>query len=177
MRWVMREEIVDALAEEARRLDEVNYEVADVLDVKASIILVALTFLGTLTGEILVISDLPATIRVIQIIAVIALSIAGILTIATLWPRHFDIPPNPQESAAYAEALREHFDGAPDAEDLVLRRFQKTQMELTLARIVTNNQLASSKSRFNRWAFYAVGVSVLAELASLLWLAFWHLHL
>jgi hypothetical protein len=173
----MRKEIADSLAEDAKRLDEINYSVGDVLDVKASIILVALTFLGTLSSQILLISDLPATIKVIQIIAVVALSIAAILTICTLWPRQFDIPPSPKESSAYAEELRNHFSGDPNAEGSLLQQFQIARLDLTLARIDTNNRFASSKSRSNRWAFYAVCVSVATELVSLTWLAFWHLHL
>jgi hypothetical protein len=173
----VRHEIANSLVEEATRLDEIAYQVGDVLDVKASVILVVLTFLGTLASQVLPIPDLPVTIKIIQIVAVIALSIAGTFTICTLWPRKFAIPPSPLESWEYAEALIKHFHGAGDAEDLAFQQLQKSKTDLALDRIVKNRQLAASKAKFNKYAFYAMVVSVIAQLASLLWLAFWHLHL
>lgn len=174
---LVRKEIVDLVAEDAKRLDEIKYQVGDVLDVKASIILVAVTFLATLSGEILAVSDLPAAIKIIQVVAVVAVSVGGISTLWALWPRKFDIPPRPDESSAYAEELEEHFRGKLDSDELIVKQFTQTVMTLRLERIAANDKLASSKTKLNKCAFYSIGVAVFAELASLLWLAICHLHL
>lgn len=172
----VRKEIADLVADDAKRLDEIIFQTGDVLDVKASIILVAVTFLATLSGEILTVSDLPVAIKVIQVIAVVAVSIAGVLTVCALWPRQFDVPPSPTRTSAYAEQLQQYFRGKLNADELLVEDLRKDAMEIRLERIATNRRLAVSKSRFNKFAFYSIGVAVCAELASLLWLAFWHLH-
>lgn len=55
----VRRDIADSITEDARRLDEISYQVGDVLDVRASIILVALTFFRGLSGGILTVSTYP----------------------------------------------------------------------------------------------------------------------
>jgi hypothetical protein len=173
----MQKEITYAVIDDAKRLDDLNYQVGDVLDVKASIILVVVTFLGTLSGEFLSITDLPTTIKIIQIVAVVMVSAAGILTLFALWPRQFDIPQKPEEVSEYVNALEAHFKGKPSNDSLVWEEFCKQRMDSILARIATNKELADSKARFNQWAFYALVMGILAQLTTLLWLAFSHLHL
>jgi hypothetical protein len=173
----MQKTPADLLAEEAKRLDEVIYQAGDVLDVKASIVLLVVTFLGTLSGQIVSVPDLPPTIKVIQVLAVAALCISGVLTVCALWPRDFSIPRDPRELSTYVAALVEYFRGKPNAEESVLQQYENVRNQSVVDRIATNAQFAVSKSRLNKLAFYAVAVSLLAELISLLWLAVWHLHL
>jgi hypothetical protein len=47
----MKKEIEIALTEEQKRLDELFFQLGDVLDVKASIVLVAVSFLGAISGQ------------------------------------------------------------------------------------------------------------------------------
>jgi hypothetical protein len=173
----MRKELADYVAEEAKRLDEISYQAGDVLDVKASIVLLVVTFLGTLSGQIVSVPDLPPIVKIIQVIAVAALCMSGLLTIAALWPRDFDIPRDPKKLALYVNALVEHFSDKPKPEDLALQWYEQARVDSVIDRITTNRGFASSKSRLNKWAFYAVAASLLAELISLLWLAIWHLRL
>jgi hypothetical protein len=173
----MRKEIGDTIAQEAERLDELKYQAADVLDVKASIILVVVTFLGTLSGQILSLPDLPTNVKVAQIVAVVADCLAGMLTLVALWPRDFDLPPSTEESVAYVEKLEKHFDGQVGAEDLVFEEFRKSRARGISSRIKTNSKLVAFKSRLNHWTFYIVSTAVAAELVSLAWLVLRHLRL
>jgi len=171
----MQKEILDAVYEDAKRLDEINYGVGDALDVKASILLLVITFLGTLSGQILGLTILPRAMKVVQLIAVLGICTSGVLTLLALWPRRFSIAPAPEEMLNYAEELAVYFEGEPNQEELLLERFRRDRRELTSERISKNNQIAATKTRFNELGFYAITVSAAAELITLLWLAFWHL--
>ena len=103
----MQKTFADHIAEEAKRLDGISYQAGDVLDVKASTVLLAVTFLCTLSGQIVSVPDLRPTIKVIQVVAVAALCLSGLLTICALRPRDFDIPRDPKKLTAYVNALGE----------------------------------------------------------------------
>ena len=173
----MRKEILNAVAEEARRKEDFYWRAGEALDLKASIILLVVTFLGTLSGQLLSLSDLPVPLRVVQLVAVLAVCASGILTLCGLWPRTFATSGDPNEHLKYANELEKYYQGQPNAEDLVERDFEKARTDIVLSQIATNEPLATSKSRFNKLAFYPLAVAVLADLASLVWLAIWHVHL
>ncbi len=173
----MQKTLADHIAEEAKRLDEITYQAGDVLDVKASIVLLVITFLGTLSGQIISVPDLSPTIKVIQVVAVAALCSSGLLTLCALWPRDFGIPRDPKKLTTYVNSLFEYFGDKPNPEELVLQQYEVVRNQSVVDRISTNTYFARSKARLNKLAFYAVAVSLLAELISLLWLALWHLHL
>jgi hypothetical protein len=173
----MNKDLFNLIAEEAKRLDEITLQAGDVLDVKASIVLLAVTFLGTLSGQIVLVNDLPAPVKILQIVSIFGLCSAGILTIASLWPRDFRVPRDPGELAKYAEGLIAFYNRQANPNDLALVKYEQERMARFQYRISENEKLTSRKAKLNRWAFYSVAVSLLTELPSLLWLAFWHMHL
>lgn len=172
----MKEKIQNAIADDARRLDEIFFQLGDVLDVKASIILVVITFLGALSGQVLVLKDLPLTIKLMQVIAVLLLTASLSVTICSLWPREFDAPPKPEEWLDYLEQLTKHFeDEQTDSSDLILEEFEKAKARRTLERIAKNRGITNTKSDFNTWAFRGMLIAAGVQSLTLLWLAFWHL--
>jgi hypothetical protein len=171
----MNKEIKDAIAEHEKRLDELFFQLGDVLDVKASIILVVISFLGAISGQLLVLHDLPYLIRGIQIVAVLALAGGVFATVRSLWPRVFDAPPDTAEWMEYLQQLEKYFAGKDDASELVANDFLQAIAQRRQERIARNRALTTTKSNLNAWAFRATVVAASAEAVSLIWLAFWHL--
>src|SRR6266403_3603546 len=106
----MKKEIETALAENEKRLDELFFQLGDVLDVKASILLVAISFLGTISALVLAVPDLPNLIKGLQILAVLLLAGGMFATVRCLWPRVFDAPPDRAVWLAYLQELEKHFE-------------------------------------------------------------------
>lgn len=173
----MDKEIESAISDHEKRLDEMFFQLSDVLDVKASIILVVISFLGAISAQVLGFNDLPIVIKVIQVIAVLALAGGVFATVLSLWPRIFDAPPDTAEWTAYLSQLEKFFEGKEGADQLVAENFIKSISKRRQDRIAKNRALTDKKSNYNSWAFRATVVAVTAEAVSLVWLAFWHLHL
>ncbi len=171
----MKKEIEIALSEEQKRLDELFFQLGDVLDVKASIILVVISFLGAISGQVLLISDLHHFIKGVQVVAVLSLAVGLVLTVWSLWPRVFDAPRDTAEWLAYLQELEKHFADKADAAELVAKDFFQDMAQRRQERITKNRTLTTAKSNLNDWAIRATVVAASAEALSLIWLAFWHL--
>ena len=152
----MQKTLADHISEEAKRLDEISYQAGDVLDVKGSIVLLVVTFLGALSGQIVSVPDLPPTIKVIQVVAVAALCSSGLLTICALWPRDFGIPRDPKKLTTYVNALFEYFSDKPKPEEFVLQQYEEVKNQSVVDRISTNTHFARSKARLNKLALRLV---------------------
>lgn len=172
---LMKKEIEDSLAQEQKRLDELFFQLGDVLDVKASIILVVITFLGTISSQVLVVPNLPNLIKGIQIIAVLALGFGLVATVWSLWPRAFEAPQDAAEWLDYLQKLEKHYAGKDDTSELVAKDFSQDMARRRQDRITRNRALAKTKAKFNNVAFRATVVAASAEAVSLVWLVFSHL--
>jgi len=171
----MQTEIEGAIAEHEKRMDELFFQLGDVLDVKASIILVVISFLGTISGLVLAIHDLPYLIRGIQMIAVLSLAGGVVATVWSLWPRVFDAPPDTAEWLTYQQELQTYFAGKDDASELVSKAFADSVSKRRQERIAKNRALTEVKSNLNDWAFRGTVIAASAQAVSLIWLAYWHL--
>jgi hypothetical protein len=164
----MDKEIKARIAEEIRRVDEAFWSLVDVLDVKASVVLVALTFLGALSGQILGIDKLPTYIKILQIAAIVMLCIVGVLILRCLWLREALLPPSPAELIDWVkklEIIHEKEGGS------VLTEFEEHQEEKGLERIEANKSAALEKTKLLKWCFRVLAIAVTLEFASLLGLA------
>jgi ABC-type transport system involved in cytochrome bd biosynthesis fused ATPase/permease subunit len=171
----MDKAILNAINEDAKKLDDLYYSLGDVLDVKASVILVVVTFLGTLTGGILSLNYLPKLIKWGEALTVVDLCVIGVLTIASLWVKTFRVPQDPQLLMNWALDLEETFKWCANSSELVLEEFQKERTSKLMERIRINKDLARRKVGLVKWAFRFTALAVVLSLASLLWLAMWRL--
>jgi hypothetical protein len=171
----MNKEIEDVIAEQEKHLDELFFQVGDVLDVKASIILVVISFLGAISSQILLVQDLSCLIKGLQILAVLALAGGVFTTVWSLWPRVFDAPPNTEEWIEYLQELEKFYAGQEDSAERAFKAFKDSISKRRQERISKNRALAERKSNLNSWAFRATVVAASAEAICLVWLAFWHL--
>jgi hypothetical protein len=168
----MEQEVETALGEDIRRRDEMYYQLADVLDVKAGVILAVDAFLAALSGQILLVNDLPVAIKGIEVVAVLALSAALALGVISLWPRDFDIPPKPEQwSAHYQKLLKSYEADVSKAKE----QFEKDRKTRILDRIAKNSGLTDAKAKLNKKAFYGTALAILLNWFALLWLAYWHI--
>jgi hypothetical protein len=174
----MNKRLQDLIAEDAKRLDEAYYAVGDVLDVKASILLVVVTFLGTLSGEILTVGSLPTLIKLFQVASILALCAIGVMVVTCLWTKEFRLPPPPDELQKWVVQLAEHYKQEHDTSDglefAVVDEFEKKRAEQTLERITSNLNHARRKGKLIKFSFYLLAPALGLEFLCLVWLAFWH---
>jgi hypothetical protein len=171
----MDKKIQDAINEDTKRLDESYFAVGDVLDVKASVVLVVVTFLGALSGQILTLHDLPVAIKGLQLASVLSLCAVGLLILSCLWLKRFQLPPKPELWKQWVIELEQNLKAHDDASELVAEEFGRQREARTLERIALNSELASKKSKLLKWSFRALSLAVVLEFTCLVWLAFWHL--
>jgi len=163
--------LLDALRADATKLDDLYYQLADVLDVKASIILVLVTLLGTISGQVLALKDLSPALKYLQVLSVLSLGIAVVLTILALRISRFYGSPSPEDWARNLSDWQDHYAPYEHAGDLIWEHFTAVRDELTLERIKLNRQLTQKKSSLNRWALRATTCALAFEFLTLALLA------
>ena len=171
----MNKEIESVIAEHEKRLDELFFQLGDVLDVKASIILVVISFLGAISGQVLLVPDLAYLIKGMQVIAVLSLAGGVFATVRSLWPREFEAPPDTAEWLNYLRELEAYFVGKGNAEELITKEFSESISKRRQERIAKNRAMTQKKAKLNDWAFRGTVVAASTEAVSLIWLACWHL--
>src|SRR5580658_7239813 len=97
----MQQSIRESLYEESKRLDDLFYGLGDILDVKASIILVAVTFLGALSCQLLLEAHPPVVAIWLQVVSVATLFVSAVIIYRVIRPTRFLAPPTPQEWEPY----------------------------------------------------------------------------
>ena len=173
----MEKELADILWENASQLDEAVVKLGDALDVKASIVLILATMLGTISGPALIMrGELPPWLKGVQAAAVLALAFAVIFALMVLWPVEFKLPPGIEGWENFLrETAEEHKDDiAPDAEHMVENvraELRRSRLAAAKKRVAVNLRYALRKSKYNRYAYYASGLAILLDAATLMWMA------
>ncbi|MGA7856039.1 MAG: hypothetical protein WCA15_22150 [Candidatus Acidiferrales bacterium] len=169
-----RRQIVEVLRDDTEKLDELYYQLGDVLDVKASIILVLVTLLGAVSGQVLSLQALSPALKFLQVISVVSLGAAVILTILALRISRFYASPLPSEWAQSLMDWHLYYSNYPDSEDLLWEHFSQVRDELTLERVTKNRILTQQKSALNKWALRATTLALAFEFLSLVLLGLTH---
>src|SRR5215469_16513274 len=103
----MHVKIAEALEKDVEKLDEIHFGTGDALDAKASFVLVVLTLLAALSGQVVILHDLTRTIKTLQVLAILSIIVGVVMSILALWPRRFDIPPGHQVWNKFLTDLKE----------------------------------------------------------------------
>jgi hypothetical protein len=167
----MNFKILQALGEDADRLDDMLFNLGDTLDVKASIVLVLAAFLGTVSGAVLALHELPSWVKLAQAAAVIALGCIVVFCLIALWPSEFGTPPGVERWERYVVELADDYKNDPHGLDAILLELRGSRLTNAKERIVTNRRLTTRKTKYNTYAFYATVVVILMDVATLAWLA------
>jgi hypothetical protein len=166
-----QDNLLDALRADAAKLDELYYQLADVLDVKASIILVLVILLGTISGQVLALKNLSPALKYLQMLSVLSLGISVVLTILALRISRFYAAPAPEEWTRSLLEWRGHYAPYEQADELIWEHFSEVRDSLTLERIKLNRRLTQKKSSLNKWALRATTFGLAFEFLTLALLA------
>jgi hypothetical protein len=157
--------INDFIAEKARERDHFELGLGDTFDVKASIVLLILTFLGTISATILTADKLTLVPKLAQIPVIAFTVISGIFCVACLWPKDYLFDDLPDRYVNWLGNL----DGS-DAERL--EGVVNLNLELANGRISHNHALNKTKAWSLNGAFWSMSVALFVELAAIAYIAF-----
>jgi uncharacterized membrane protein len=160
----MNKEIREAVRDEIKRVDDAYWGLVDVLDVKASVVLVAVTFLGAVSGQLLGVAGLPMSVKVLQIASVALLAVDVVLILWCLWLKSVMLPPDPEETVKWVVKLEEYY--AKDGEAL-LKEFDEKQQSAAFERIRTNKAATDGKTKLLGQAFWVLCGAIALDFVAL----------
>jgi hypothetical protein len=158
------------LYDSAKRKEAHEIALGDVLDVKASIVLVVIAFLGTVSGGILSAASPRVWVKWLQIVVVITLALASIFGFRALWPADYWLEDFPDKYKNWIGELESYYEVhglAGPLQDLILGEDLKTVAK----RIDKNHQLNARKSLWLFRSFRLLVPALTAEVISLACLA------
>jgi hypothetical protein len=158
--------VVEAVLERDRAL----FTMGDTLDVKASIVLVLITFLATLTSDILHDHALSAPLRLAQVLSAMLLAAGAICSVASLWPKDFQVETG-EGFAEWLQDLRTHYASEPEPDLSVSAAIADGRIARAHERIVHNRALTEWKSQLVFWAFAITATAMVLNLVTLITIA------
>ena len=161
------------LLDVAYKRDIFETDLGRTLDIKASILLVVIVFLATLSSN-MVFLQLGFYIRLGQFFSVGLLSIATVLAIAELWPRDYQRENMPELWEAWITGLERHYKGQTEKETRVLGEAVRGRAERAKERVIANRRTNETKSDLLIWSFRFTVLSMAIELMRLMVLSFKH---
>jgi hypothetical protein len=164
-------ELFNLRLESAQKYDDSERSLGDVLDVKASVALVAVTFLAGVSAQLITMQGLtPLWSKIqlpVQIVALLLLSVAGALIITELWPSDYAALPTPKEDADWIERLNAAGKNATEVLDTVLKR----KLSVAIEGVDHNKKINDRKSSLLYWTFKLLAGALTLVLGNLLCVA------
>jgi hypothetical protein len=164
---IFHEKAYERLLEEINSKDDLAVRLGDTLDVKASILLAAITLLATQTAYFLDkgILGLP---HYLLIGAAGLLGLATLAAFAELWPREYQLPVPESSGIDRAAELRDFYSQHEGVESSVmLSEFTKNQIGWAQFRILKNEGINESKSLCLQFSFYLIALAMSFNFATL----------
>lgn len=156
----------DLIIDRLNAKDELTYQRGDTLDVKASIVLVVVTFLAGQSADLLARGNLTASGKTAQIVAAVSVALAGIFVWAQLWPRGYEVEAAEKLPQWKAE-LEEFYEGDPDGSAKVLAVLTAGIVERTTERIYANDTINKTRSNWLLWSYIFATLSLGINLLTL----------
>jgi hypothetical protein len=157
--------------ESAQKYDDAERSLGDVLDVKASVAIVAVTFLAGVSAQLLTASGLPPQWAraqwLAQLVALVLLAVAGAMLVAELWPSEYASPPTPKEDSEWIDELT----AKGGDQDQVLEQVLTYKLSRAVARVEQNRTISEKKSSLITRAFALLAAAMIVDLANLILLA------
>jgi hypothetical protein len=153
------------LGERTRERDRFELELGDAFDVKASIVLLILTFLGTISATILTAESLTRIPKLAQIPVIASVVISGVFCVACLWPKDYLFDDLPETYTNWLAGM-----GQSDAERL--DGVTALSLELANGRITHNHALNRTKAWSLNGAFWSMSIALFIELGAIAYMAF-----
>lgn len=156
-----------AVVERLYAKDAMELDLGNTLDVKASLVLVLITFLAAQTQDWLAKGTLGNSERLGQIVAAASLGAALLLAVAGLWLRKYQVE-LPEQLNVWLAQLREFYGEQSDAETEIEISVLGWQVDRTLERIRVNGKVNTQRTEFISWSFRCTAAALLIDLATLL---------
>jgi hypothetical protein len=156
---------VDFLGERTKERDRFELELGDAFDVKASIVLLILTFLGTISATMLLAEGLTRIAKLAQIPVIASIVISGVFCVAGLWPKDYLLDDLPE---AYAKWLA----GLQGTDSEKVEKAVDLSIQLANGRIKHNHALNIIKAWSLNGAFWSMSIALFIEMGAIAYLAF-----
>jgi len=157
--------------ESAQKYDDAERSLGDVLDVKASIALVAVTFLAGVSGELLRMQGLGLVWTraqlLVQLVALLLLSSAGATIVSELWPSGYALLPTPKEDSEWIEKLS----AESHDEAAVLDKVLTYKLTTAIGRVERNKIINERKLKLLGQMFRLLAAALVLVLGNLVFLA------
>jgi hypothetical protein len=161
--------------EGAQKADDLERSLADTLDVKASILLVAVVFLVDLSSRLTEAQPYAAGHQLLetsaQVVSLLLLAASVVLIILEWWPRRYALPPDPLEEDLWISKLQAEAGNDGQLEESAVQEAIRQKLQKTLTRCQENRKINTTKSSLLKWAFWAIAPVVLTDLGALISLA------
>lgn len=144
----------ELLHQKIEERDRLEFSLCDSTDVKASVILLLITFLAGLAASLLAEKELNVLIRFGQEVVIVLLAVSMLFAVLCLKPRDYSTEKRPQEYEGWLSKLREYYAGKPDADAKVLNQFRQGSIAKTMARIKENYGVNRTKLKYLRCSFW-----------------------
>jgi len=157
----------ERLLDELNSKDDLAVRLGDTLDVKASILLAAITLLATQTAYFLD-KQTPGLPHYLLVGAAVLLGMATVTAFAELWPRTYMMPVPESSGIARATELHDFYSQRESVEaSTMFAEFTKNEMGWAQSRIATNQGINFVKSKCLEWSFYFTALAMLLNIATL----------
>jgi hypothetical protein len=146
--------------------DEIEFALADTLDVKTSVILIVIVFLAEQSRNFLE-SNLSCYAHWMQFTSVTALVLAGIFAVFELCPRDYWQADTPTQWDEWIAKLKVHYAESDNPDSLVLEQAIEGHTEMASERTEKNILTNKRKSVYLRIAFWFTVTSFALNLLTL----------
>src|ERR1700692_3170529 len=154
----------ELLYQKIEERDKLEFSLCDSTDVKASVLLLLITFLAGLSASLLAEKGLDIWLRSGQGFVIALLAVSMMLSVLCLMPRDYSTEKPPEEYREWLSKLRTYFDGKPDAETEVFNQFKSGTIVKTLERISQNYDVNRNKLKYLRGSFWFLIAALGTEL-------------
>jgi hypothetical protein len=153
------------LEAKANERDRFELELSDAFDVKASIVLLILTFLGTTAATVLTADKIANAPKLAQVPVIALILISGMFCVLSLWPKYYLLDDLPETYIGWLSSLEKP---GPEQTETVV----ELSLELANRRIAHNHVLNETKSWALNRAFWSMALALLVEVAAITLVAF-----
>ena len=149
----------DLIVERLNAKDELTYQRGDTLDVKASIVLVVVTFLAGQSADILAKGNLTHLGKVVQIVSAVSIALAGILVWGQLWPREYEVEAA-EKLPQWKQDLEAFYSQDSNASATVAALLVEGIIARTIERIYVNSAINKRRSNLLLWSYIFASLSL-----------------
>jgi hypothetical protein len=158
----------ELLYQKIEERDRLEFSFGDTTDVKASIVLMLITFLAGLAASLLAEKDLNPLVRSGQGLVIMFLAGSTFFAVLCLRPRDYSMEKPPQNYADWLSQLSTYYAGQSDAEVKVFNEFRSGGAAKALERVQQNYSTNRAKLSQLYVAFWLLVAGLASELIMLL---------